>query len=147
MKASLKKYLIIFCPIICFLLLMRVAVSYKHDTRHAPGPLEIKLAQVRLGATVEEADALFGTPPDETSQTEGVIMNPTTMLTASNEQAAQYGMPQEYVLRTWKGEEISATVAFDNEGQAVCRWVWSSNNPPPLNPYGPYRVFKRVGLF
>ncbi|QDV16753.1 hypothetical protein Pan153_13850 [Gimesia panareensis] len=145
MQASLKKYLIIVCPPVCFLLLMVVAVSSRHSPQQELTELQIDVAQIRLGATVEEAEALFGASADATTETKGVIVDSKTMFTAANEQAAKYVPPEDYVLHTWKRGEFYATVAFDEEGQAVCRWAWW-NNPPPRTPYSPYQVLKRVGL-
>jgi hypothetical protein len=146
MHPSFKKLLILFGPSVVFLLLMIILVYNKHSAQHEPTPLEIKMAQIRLGTSVEDADAIIGTPPDLTKESRGVIVNSTMLLDETNPKSASYGPPQDYLLRTWKGEEVSVTVVFDLDGKSVCHWSWW-NNLPPQSPYGPYRVFDRVGLF
>ena len=146
MPPSCKKLLILFGPSVGFLLLMMMLVYNKHSAQHVPTPLEMKMAQIRLGTSVEDADVIIGTPPDLTKESRGVIVNSTMLLDESNPKAAGYGPPQDYTLRTWKGEEVSVTVVFDLDGKAVCHWSWW-NSQPPQTPYSPYRVFERIGLF
>ncbi|MFK7777921.1 MAG: hypothetical protein QM501_07320 [Gimesia sp.] len=146
MKSSLKIYLIVFGSVTCYLLLMTTAVYKKHSRNRDFSPLESNVARLRLGISESEVDTLMGSAPDATSQTTGVIANSASMLDVTNEQAAKYGPPQKYTLRIWKGNEVNATVAFDQTGKAVCRWTWYEKTRS-YSPYSPYQVFKRVGLF
>ncbi|MCH9654316.1 MAG: hypothetical protein K0U86_18705 [Planctomycetes bacterium] len=146
MKSYLKKYLIIFGSVTCYLLLMKAAVYNKHSPHHVISPLEAKVARVHLGSTTTEVDALMGSSPDTISKSQVVIVNSTTMLSVSNEQAEKYGAPQKCDFRTWKRDDVRATVVFDQTGKVVCRWA-GSVNVPSYHRYSPYQVFKRVGLF
>lgn len=149
MKSSLKLYLIVFGAVSCYLLLMTTAVYKKHSRNRDFSPLESNVARLRLGISESEVDTLMGSAPDATSETTGVIANSVTMLHVTNEQAAKYGPPQKYSLRSWKGNEVNATVAFDQTGKAVCRWTGHKNGRSyrSFSPYSPYQVLKRVGLF
>ncbi len=148
MKSSLKLYLIVFCSVSCYLLLMIAAVSHKHSRYRKLTPLESNVAQVRLGITESEVDTLMGSAPDTISQTTGVVSNSVTMLHATNEKASKYGTPQEVSLRSWNRDGVIATVAFDQEGKVVCRWAGAyAEKRRSYNPYSPYQVFKRLGIF
>lgn len=148
MKSSLKKYLITFVLVVCYLQLMKFAVVNKHNPHQEISQLELTVAQIPLGISADETNALMGSPPDETSNSKGVIVNPTTMLAAVNEQIVKYGVPQKYTMRTWKRDNVIATVAFDQTGKVVCRWAGSTaKNRGRYHPYSPYEVFRRVGLF
>lgn len=146
MKSYLKKYLIIFGSVGCYLLLMKAAVYYRHSPRHVISPLQASVARIQLGSNATEVDALMGSSPDTISNSRGVIVNSTTMLSVSNEQGEKYGVPQKCSLRTWKRGDVSATVVFDVGGKVVCRWA-GSEQVAGYHPYSPYQVFKRVGLF
>ena len=148
MKSSLKKYLIVFVSVACYLLLMKVAVVQKHSPQREISQLESKVARITLGSSQDETDTLMGAPPDATTKSKGVIVNPTMMLATVNDQAKKYGAPQKFTLRTWKRDDVGATVAFDQTGKVVCRWAWSeSSMRRSYHPYSPYEVLKRVGLF
>ncbi|QDT42339.1 hypothetical protein Pan241w_24220 [Gimesia alba] len=149
MKSSLKKYLIVFVSVACYLLLMKVAIVNKHSPQREISQLESTVARIPLGSSQDETETLMGSPPDATSNSKGVIVNPTMMLAAVNEQIVKYGVPQEYTLHTWKRDDVIATVAFDQTGKVVCRWAWSKSSMRrrSYHPYSPYEILKRVGLF
>lgn len=148
MKSSLKLYLIVFCSVSCYLLLMKMVVVSKNSRYRLISPLESSVTQIRLGITESEVDTLMGSAPDKISQTTGVISNSVTMLHATNEQASKFGTPQEVSLRSWNRDGVTATVAFDQEGKVVCRWAGAyTEKRRSYNPYSPYQVFKRLGIF
>lgn len=149
MKSSLKKYLITFGSVACYLLLMKMAIVNKHSPQRELTQLESTVARIPLGSSKIETDTLMGAPPDVTSNSKGVIVNPTMMLRAVNEQIVKYGVPQEYTLCIWKRDDVSATVAFDQTGKVVCRWAWSKNRGRrrSYHPYSPYELLSRLGLF
>lgn len=145
MKVYHEKYLLLFGPAVCFLLLIVFAVYSKHITQRAPSALEIKVAQIRLGATLQDAEDIMGTPPDSAEECKGYIASPVIMLAATNSQAKDKNPPGQYTLQTWKEDETGATVVFDTAGEVVCRWAWSENLRTP-NPYSPVQFLKRIGL-
>lgn len=147
MKSSLKKYLIVFVSVSCYLLLMKAAIYNKHSRTHEVSQLESMVARIPLGISKDEIDTLMGTPPDTTSNSKGVIVNPTMMLAAENEKATKYGAPQKYTMCIWKRGDAGATVALDQTGKVVCRWAWSKDSGRRYHPYSPYQVLRRVGLF
>jgi len=145
MNSSLKKYLIIFGSGASCLLLMTWAVFNKYSPHREISPLESSLAQIHLGISKDEANTLMGSPPDATLNANGVVVNSKTMLSAVNELATKYGVPQKYSLHTWKRGDGGATIVFDQTGKAVCRWAYSQYTQSH-HPYSPYQVLKRVGL-
>lgn len=58
MKSYLKKYLVIFGSVGCYLLLMKAAVYSKHSPRRDISPLESSVAQIHLGSNTTEVDTL-----------------------------------------------------------------------------------------
>jgi len=143
-KSSFKLYLLVFCSVSCYLLLMTAAVYYKHGPAQMVTPLEATVAHIPLGITAKEAVALIGTAPDRVSQTNGTLINPTTMLTFPNAQATKYGVPQVYSLRTWKRDGINATVAIDRTGKVAGHWTWSDSRPRNPNQLSFDNVLKRA---
>ncbi|WP_298861024.1 hypothetical protein [uncultured Gimesia sp.] len=124
MKTTLKKYLLLLLPVSCILLLGIVSVFFLNRPAHVVSQLEVTVAQMPLGISADEADAILGTAPDSISEMDGVLMSPVTMLTASNELSRKYGEPETYSLRVWKRGDVSATVAVDSEGKVAGRWTW-----------------------
>ena len=143
-KSSFKLYLLVFCTVSCYLLLMKAAVYHKHGPAQMVTPLEAIVAHIPLGITAKEADALIGTAPDHVTQTNGVLMNPTLMLDFSHAQATKYGTPQAYSLRTWKRGGINATVAIDETGIVAGHWTWSDSRPRNPNQLSFDNVLKHA---
>tara|TARA_R110002111_G_scaffold100976_6_gene156539 strand:+ start:99860 stop:100303 length:444 start_codon:yes stop_codon:yes gene_type:complete len=140
-------YLLVFCTVSCYLLLMKAAVYHKHGPAQMVTPLEATVAHIPLGITVKEADALIGTAPDRVTQMNGTLINPTTMLTFPNTQATKYGVPQAYSLRTWKRDGVNATVAIDQTGKVAGRWTWSDSRPRNPNQLSFDNVLNRASKF
>lgn len=86
--------------------------------------LEVSVAKLPLGIDATEVDNHMGSNPDSMSVTRGVLMSPVTMLTPENELAAKYGPPQDFTLRQWNRDGVSAVVAFDDTGRVAGRWSW-----------------------
>lgn len=99
-------------------------VAYHRDATRRAAEREMTTAKMPLGITAAEADAIVGDSPDNVSQTSGVLVTPVTMLAASNSKAADYGVPQNYTLRTWKRGYVNLTVAVDANGKVAGRWTW-----------------------
>ncbi|MFH1300781.1 MAG: hypothetical protein ABIK07_06940 [Planctomycetota bacterium] len=146
-KSSFKIYLMVFCSVSCYLLLMTAAVYHKHSPSLIVTPLEATMAHIPLGITAKEADTLIGTAPDRVIQTYGPLINPTVMLDFSNAQATKYGVPQVYSLRTWKRDGVNATVAIDQTGKVAGRWTWSDSRPRNPNQLSLDDILKRASKF
>jgi hypothetical protein len=143
-KSSFKLYLLVFCSVSCYLLLMKAAVYHKHGPSQMVTPLEATVAHIPLGITAKEADTLIGTAPDRVTQSYGVLMYPTLMLGFPNALATKYGVPQVYSLRTWKRGGINATVAIDRTGKVAGRWTWSDSRPRTQSKFSIDNVLKRA---
>lgn len=123
-KSSFKEYLIFFAAVFVLSLPIFLAFYYQHHPDRTVTELESTVASIPLGISAAEADAFFGTQPDSVSQMKGVLANPTMMLDASNQSAAKQGSIQSYSLRTWKQNDVHATVAIDESGKVAGRWTW-----------------------
>jgi hypothetical protein len=86
--------------------------------------LEATLASLPLGVSATEADNHMGSTPDSVSETRGVLISPVTMLSPENELAAKYEPPQDFTIRKWSRDGISAVVAIDTTGKVAGRWSW-----------------------
>ena len=124
MKTALKKYSLLLLWVCCIMLLSIPIAFFLNRPSHVVSQLESTVAHMPLGISAAEADVLVGTAPDSISETEGVLMSPVTMLTASNELSPKYGEPETYSLRVWNRGDVGATVAVDSEGKVAGRWTW-----------------------
>lgn len=67
----------------------------------------------------------MGRSPDEVSFVTGCLATPVTLLAQDNELAKNYGPPQTYVLRIWRDNGVSATIAAALDGTVAGRWSWT----------------------
>ncbi len=86
--------------------------------------LEVTLANLPFGIDATEVDNHMGSTPDSVHETQGVLMSPFTMLTPENGLAANYGPPQDFTLRRWNRDGVSAVVALDDTGKVAGHWAW-----------------------
>ena len=125
MQTRLKTRLILSLSA-CILMIVTVTVAAWLVQGQSPvgSPLESAVSRVPLGITAAEADAIVGNTPDEVSESEGVLMNPVTMLSSTNSRARNYGEPQTYSLRTWREDDLRATIAIGADGKVAGHWTW-----------------------
>lgn len=90
-----------------------------------PSDLESRIVRVPLGIRIPNAESLMGRSPDEVSFVTGCLATPVTLLAQDNELAKNYGPPQTYVLRIWRDNGVSATIAAALDGTVAGRWSWT----------------------
>ncbi len=122
-KSALKEHLIFLTSVLVLALPVVLTFYFEDHPDRTVSELDSMVASIPLGISAAEADALIGAQPDNISKTKGVLANPTMMLDASNELAAKYGPIQSYSLRTWKRNDVHATVAIDESGKVAGRWT------------------------
>lgn len=123
MNHSRKLVLIAASLVLIPALVLAAIVALRYRAIQRGRELKSRVAEIPLGVTAAEADAIVGGTPDNVSEEWGVLMSPVTMLSANNSRAGAYGPPQRYVLRTWKRGDVTATVAIDAEGTVAGRWA------------------------
>lgn len=83
--------------------------------------LELAIAKVPSGITVAEADRLLGGPPDEVSQTSGVLVHGVTLIAANNPDVAKYGSPSNFEIRRWNRGDVHGFLLIGEDGKVAGR--------------------------
>ena len=87
-------------------------------------PLESTIAKMPVGISVDEVNALIGSPPDSIKEEQAVLVNVNAMYSADNPKGKQYGKPAVYEFREWQIDDVNATVALDAKGNVAARWTY-----------------------
>lgn len=120
-----KRRVLILSAITTLAVLFTFAVLFTRIEQPTPvTQLEATLAGLPLGVSAIEADSHMGSAPDSVSETRGVLKSPVTMLSPENELAAKSGQLQDFTLRQWNRDGVSAVVAIDTTGKVAGRWSW-----------------------
>lgn len=143
-KSALKEHMIFLTSVFVLALPVVLTFYFEDHPERTVSELESTVALIPLGTSAAEADNYFGSQPDSISQMKGVLANPMLLLDASNELAAKQGPIQSYSLRTWKRNDVYATVAIDESGKVAGRWTGVEYKPLNYNWYSLNMVFARL---
>ena len=124
MKTENRRWLILSTITTVYVLTIFAGLYSRIERPRQITQTEITVASLPLGVSQVEADNHMGSKPDYVFVTSGVLMSPVTMLSPENELAEKYGPPQDFTLRQWNRDGVSAVVAIDTSGNVAGRWSW-----------------------
>ena len=145
MHSPCKFYLLVFSPVVCYLLILMLVIYFQPGSHHQITPLESKVNQIPLGAKLREVKKLMGSRHDFESEWTGNLIG-KEFVQVHPRMITKMGTPQKYSIRIWQQGGFRVGVAFGKKGKVVGHWVKSKSGQPRHHTFGPYSVFKHLRL-